>query len=251
MARFDDTTLGGKNVQFPQTRWTFVLKARDKDSPEYRENLDTLLSLYWKPVYHYIRIFWNMSREEAKDLTQEFFLSLLERESLEDVTPEKGKFRHFIKGALKNFLMNYKRDQKRIKRGGGKRNLSFDLDLPPEDALSIGISESPDRIFYQEWARTVMDRAVQRMEDHFKEKGKALYFRVFQIYYLEDRKDRPKYDDVGRDLNLSAFDVGNYLKASRKAFRTSLKEVISEYVDGKEAIEEEFQELMGVLIHGK
>jgi len=124
--------MGGPAAAFPSTRWTAILSARDSEDPAYRQNLEYLINHYWKPVYRYARVGWSKSNEDAKDLTQEFFLSLLARESLKDVGPEKGRFRSFLKAALKNFLMQDKRDagrQKRNRRTGhpasrerGRRN---------------------------------------------------------------------------------------------------------------------------------
>ena len=45
-----------------------------------------------------------MLQEEAQDLTQGFFLHLLEHKTLARADPLKGKFRSFLLGSLQNYL---------------------------------------------------------------------------------------------------------------------------------------------------
>ncbi len=73
-----DTTMGGARERFPQTRRSLVRDAGDSDPAVRRRALEALIASYWKPVYKCLRIQWRESNEDAKDLTQGFFTSLLE-----------------------------------------------------------------------------------------------------------------------------------------------------------------------------
>ena len=63
-----------------------------------------------------------------QDLTQEFFARLLEKNALAAASPERGRFRRFLLAAIKNFLANQRDRAHALKRGGGARTLSLDLE---------------------------------------------------------------------------------------------------------------------------
>lgn len=239
--------MGGQNSAFPTTCWSDILSAQNKESPESRDKLNYLISLYWKPAYVYICLEWKMKKEDAKDLTQEFFLSLLKRESLESVGPEKGRFRHFIKAALKNFMMTYKRDMNRLKRGGGAKLLSLNIDAVDIPARNCA---PPDEAFLNEWARTVIDISLQRLKSKLEAEGKGKHFHALSMLYFSAAPQQPSHDEIARTLGIGKFDVGNYVKAARSLFRQMIMEVIREYVQDDSAAEKEFEEIMKRVIYG-
>src|SRR5688572_2196319 len=117
-----DTTLGGSRDAFPETVWSrFVSGTQAVD-------LDGLFRFYWRPVYTFIRTASRSSVEDAKDLTQEFFGYLMEGDVLAAYRAERGRFRVFLKGVLRNFLSHDRRDRSRQKRGGGKVPFSLDVE---------------------------------------------------------------------------------------------------------------------------
>ena len=82
---------------FPgQTAWSAVLGAAARTSPDWERHFERLVQAYWGPVFWYLTRRWARSREDALDLTQEFFLRLCEKDSLEGAAPEKGRFRTFL-----------------------------------------------------------------------------------------------------------------------------------------------------------
>src|ERR1041385_5184948 len=90
---------------FATTRWTIVLTAGDKRAPQADAALEELCRTYWYPLYAYVRR-QGHSREDAQDLTQAFFARLLEKNCLEGISSDGGKFRSFLLVALKRFLAN-------------------------------------------------------------------------------------------------------------------------------------------------
>jgi RNA polymerase sigma-70 factor (ECF subfamily) len=237
----NDTSLGGDAVAFPSTRWTAILSAKDCREPAYRDNLNYLIKLYWKPVYRFIRVGWSKSNEDAKDTTQDFFASLIARDSLKDVSPEKGRFRSFLKAALKNFLMQQKRDAGRQKRGGGAQIMA--LDWNEVDVGDPG-GQTPEEAFDREWANSVLETSMARLKDALAKDGKSVYFELFQKFYF-GAGEQLSYDQMAAEHKISKFDVGNYLKAARAKFREVALALIAEYVSGDEEGEREFQDLFG------
>ena len=108
------------NERFTATHWSVVLAARDGDSIRARAALEVLCRTYWYPLYAFIRGS-GYSPPDAQDLTQGFFARLLAKDYLRVVEPEKGRFRAFLKMALKRFLAHEWERGRAEKRGGGRR----------------------------------------------------------------------------------------------------------------------------------
>src|SRR6202008_842150 len=87
-----DTNIGGASGRFPATHWSAVLAARSDDPAERSRALEAIAAAYWKPIYNYLRIRWGKSNEDAKDLTQDFFSKLVEKEYLGDFHPPQMSF---------------------------------------------------------------------------------------------------------------------------------------------------------------
>jgi len=107
-----------RGTSFTTTHWSVVLEAQG-ESPAAQEALEKLCHTYWWPLYGYVRR-QGYSPEEAQDLTQGFFASLLERKDLDAVRREKGRLRSYLLTSLKNFLAKAKRRELAIKRGEGR-----------------------------------------------------------------------------------------------------------------------------------
>src|SRR5258705_9901636 len=110
-------TLPGSS-QFPTTRWSLVVAAGDPHSTEARPALVSLCENYWYPLYAYLRRRCYPA-DQAQDLTQEFFIRVLEGRYLDRADPEKGRFRAFILTSLKFFLSDQADRDRAQKRGGG------------------------------------------------------------------------------------------------------------------------------------
>ena len=116
---------------FTATRWSMVLTAGHASSPEAQTALEELCRAYWPPLYAFVRR-QGHGPEEAQDLTQEFFLRLLQQEGLARVAPDKGRFRSFPLASLKNLLANEWHRGRTQKRGG--EAVHFSLDDPAGEA---------------------------------------------------------------------------------------------------------------------
>src|SRR5262245_63205291 len=117
-SRIGDNTPATR-LGFHTTHWTVVLAARQNDGVVAEEALGRLCSTYWYPLYAFVRR-QGSSPHEAEDLTQEFFCRFLERNSLNNVRPEAGKFRSFLLVCLKNFLANQRERALAQRRGSGR-----------------------------------------------------------------------------------------------------------------------------------
>jgi RNA polymerase sigma factor (sigma-70 family) len=238
-----DTALGGPSRGFPSTHWSILSSLRDREDPRWRERVEALARLYWKPIYRHIRISWRLSNEEAKDATQDFFCHILEGGFLDAIRASKGRFRAFVKACLENFLRQRARDAGRLKRGGGRAILSFagDDDAPPEPASPAA---SPEEALDLEWRRALMSEAVGRLKAAYEKEGRPKYFEVFRRLDLEAGPgERPKYRELAAELAIADSDVDNWLSHARKRLVDIVREIVAESVAAPEALEAEMKEL--------
>jgi len=231
-----DTQTGGTNREFQSTVWTRVLQAQEGS----REALNELLSVYWKPIYFFVRRS-GRKVEEAKDLTQSFITTLLEREFFNRVSKEKGKLRSFLLTSLSNFI---KDDYKRVsaqKRGGGRKILSLDfVQGETEYQLEPEAKESLADYFKQKWALSVLNQALVLLENESDPK-------IFSALKPYLSGGGPSYAATAELLGISETNVNNLIHRSRNRYRDLLKEVVAQSVDSSSSVEEELRELFDAL----
>jgi RNA polymerase sigma factor (sigma-70 family) len=240
-----ETQTGGEARSFPATSWTVVARLRDRSSAERRELLERLIADYWKPVYCLVRQSWARSNEDAKDLTQSFFLNeVVEGSLLERYDPDRGNFRSFLKGALAAFLRRSDRDAGRQKRGGDARVLRLDVgDADLSRLVPDAQALTPEQLFDRAWKRVVLDRAVRLLEKRMRSMGREPYFDVFRRYDLEGSDTGASYKSVGAALGLEPDTVKNYLTRAREEYMSAVREIVGEYVEDPEQVSRELDTL--------
>jgi len=147
----DDTRIGGHSDKFPATRWSAIVAARSDDFDERKRGFETIIATYWKPIYKYTRARWGKANEDAKDLTQEFFVRLMEKGFLDAYDPAKARLRTFLRTCVDGFVANQEKAARRIKRGGDVVIFSLDFDAAESE---LGLGEPP--------APGTMDAAAQQ-----------------------------------------------------------------------------------------
>src|SRR5438132_4461661 len=112
-------------AQFQTTRWGLVVAASGEHSEAAKEALQQLCAIYWYPIYAFVRR-QGQTVENAQDLTQEFFLKVLQENYFQVADPQRGRLRSFLLASLKNFLINEWEKARTAKRGGSHAMLSWD-----------------------------------------------------------------------------------------------------------------------------
>lgn len=235
----DVTSMGGSDLRFPPTQWSQVLSARAAETGQRTVAMEALVQRYWKPVYAFIRFEWSKDNEKAKDLTQAFLLSLIEREALDGVGPEKGRFRDFLKASLRNFLRKDHRDARRLKRGGGAARVPF------EEAEAVADpARSAEEAFDRTWRSEVLKRALDELRLVLTARGKGVYWEVLHSLVLADGAP-PTYAEVASRLGLTVSEVTNHLHAARKKLREVLKCVLMEGLSDPNDLDDEWRSVVG------
>jgi RNA polymerase sigma factor (sigma-70 family) len=236
-------TLAGPS-QFPTTRWTLVVAAGDPEQKEARSALVSLCENYWYPLYAYLRR-RGYPADEAQDLTQEFFIRVLEGRYLDRADPEKGRFRSFILTSLKFFVADEEDRDRAQKRGGGMVE-SLELSTGEERyQREPAHEETPERIFERRWALTMLDRVVERLRHEFIQHGRPDHFERLKVFLL-GQSDTP-YAALAREMSTSEGALKVAIHRLRKRYRELFRQEIADTVADPAEVEPELRFLAAVL----
>ncbi len=230
------------STSFPDTPWSQIRACQELDSA-LQERLDRLFRRYWRPVYTFIRHGWSDTADDAKDLTQAYFLGFLERDFLRHVQESKGSFRSFVRASLKNFLLNQKRARNaRKRRPDGLFSLDrlADAGFDPVDRAC----QDPAALFDLAWARAVVDAALERLRRLAAAKGWPARAELLARYELCDGK-RPSHAALAAALALDEGQVRHGLVWARKHFSRLLRVELREQVSSADELATELEELFG------
>jgi RNA polymerase sigma-70 factor (ECF subfamily) len=236
-------TLAGPS-DFPTTRWTLVAAAADPQRKEARSALVSLCENYWYPLYAYLRR-RGYPADEAQDLTQEFFIRVLEGRYLDRADPEKGHFRSFILTSLKFFVADEGDRDRAQKRGGGMvEPLEFSSGEDRYQREPVH-EETPERIFERRWALTMLDRVVERLRHEFIQHGRPEHFERLKVFLL-GQSDAP-YAMLAREMNTSEGALKVAIHRLRKRYRDLFRQEIADTVADPSEVESELRFLAAVL----
>jgi RNA polymerase sigma-70 factor (ECF subfamily) len=232
--------------RFVTTPWTEVLLAREQETPGAQEALANLCRLYWYPLYAHVRQ-KVLDPHDAEDLTQEFFRLLIEKNYLGAVDRQRGKFRSFLLVAVKRFLINAHKHATRLKRGGGQTLISLDLDAA-ESRLQAELASglSPDQIFEQRWARTVLDQVSSRLRQEYADSGKAAIFDALSKF-LTHESSFGDYSDIAAHLGMTASAVAVAVHRLRQRYRQLVRDAVRPTVADPAEIDAEVKHLIASL----
>lgn len=234
-----DTVLGGTGRGFPATHWSLILEGQEGNGAARARAWQSLAEGYWKPVFAYVQARWKKTREDAEDLTQDFFLWMMESDLLSRADFRKGRFRSFVQVSLRHFLCNVRDKDFARKRGAGRAALSIENGMTETIAV---VERTPEEAFDEAWRNEILAQGAVILERAYGEEGKEAYYFVFRDYYL-NRRAGTTYQVLAQRLGLSAGDVSNYLISARARYRQIVKDIVAQTVGTSEEWEREFSDL--------
>jgi len=224
-------------VLFPETSWTILAAATMNGDDDGRAALDALCREYWRPVAICIRK-RGAPADRVDDLTQDFFLQLMQKSFFRRADPVQGRFRTFMLSSLRHFLIDDVRRAATQKKGGHLTREEL-----TEDAAS---TEVEDTHFDQAWAELIFDRALERLAGEVTEKrGKEAWEQLRA--FLPGGDPTRKYEDAAPLLGMSEGGVKTDVFRLRKRFRDALRSEVGRTVDAPHEIDEELAYLRSAL----
>src|SRR5208282_1117249 len=218
-------------ASFHTTRWTIVMRAAQSQAQGGQSALAELCRLYWYPLYIFARRRGH-SPDDAQDLTQGFFLHVVEHRALTGVDRLKGKFRSFLLASFQNHLSDAGDRARRLKRGGDKEFVQLDAEeaeeryrLEPVEFLT------PEKIFDARGAMTVLGEALKQLRQEYATAGKISTFEALKAFLDPNNSIAPpSYDEVANRLHVTTGGVKTLIHRLRKRYTALLREEVGRTV---------------------
>jgi RNA polymerase sigma factor (sigma-70 family) len=226
-------------VEMPSTMWTLLSRAREGNAGE----LDSLLRQYRPPVLAFVRTLVR-DPEEAEDVTQEVFVTVLQDGILAKADRLKGKFRSLLLAVARHVISERWRARTALKRGGNQRPLSLDrADASGELPLRNQI-EAPaaDLEFDTLWVDNLIRIGMNRLREQSEKEGTSYFDALFAVV-----NDGAAYSEIAAKLGVSVHDVKNYVHQARLKLRRYLLQEIHSYSPSKDAAQVEIDYLLKLL----
>jgi DNA-directed RNA polymerase specialized sigma24 family protein len=234
-------------ASFHTTHWTIVVTAAQSQTRGGPAALAELCRLYWYPLYVFARGRGH-SPDDAQDLTQGFFLHLLEHRALARVDRLKGKFRSFLLASFQNYLSIEAHRARSLKRGGSCKFVTLDLERAESRYLQEpGGALTAEKIFDARWAMTLLGRAMTLLGEEYAAQGKTSTFELLKAF-LDLSKAPPPYEQAADALQVSVASVKTLIHRLRKRFASILREEVRRTVSDPAEVEGEIHALCDALI---
>ena len=236
---------------FATTHWSLVLAGANADIEEQkrRQALAELCRIYWRPAFSYI-CRRGYSPEDAQDLTQDFFVMILESDWLQRADESRGRFRSFLLKSLQNFLSHATERDRARKRGGGLTFISWDewtAKAASQMSIPAQVSDAlPERLFEWRWATTVVEKALQRLREECEARGRLRLFETLSAYLTTERGET-SYASLAASLGIAETVVKKQLHNLRQRYRWLLREEVSQTLENPADIDDEIRHLCAAL----
>ena len=242
------TNQGGRG-RFATTQWSLVLAAGQRGSDGAEEALARLCSVYWYPIFAFVRRQGHPA-DEAQDLTQGFFTRVIEKGDLGDADRSRGRFRSFLLTACQHFLSNERDRERALKRGGGRLPLSIDVAAAEgryERALAH--SETPERLYDRQWCLTLLGGVLGGVREDYEAAGKGRVFDRLKGFLTAD--EGGTRGEAARDLGMTEAAVKVAVHRLRRRYRDALRRRVADTVESADEVEDEIRYLLKTLGRSK
>ena len=226
-----------------------MLLSAQSHTPGSQAALAELCRIYWYPIYAFVRR-RGSGAEDAEDLTQGFFLHLLDHKALRQVSPAKGKFRSFLLASLQNYLSDQADSARCLKRGGNIDFLSLDM-RSAEDRYGLLQLDflTADKVFDARWAMTLLDEAMVQLSEEYAAQGKASMFETLKPFVDPiNSKAASSYEQVAETLRVGLGSVKKLIFRLRRRYASLLREEVARTVSDPAEVDQEIHALCEALV---
>ncbi len=208
--------------------------------------MEDLCQIYWFPVYAFIRRKGH-SPTDTEDLTQGFFVHLLESAFVKSADRDRGRFRSFLLKAVSNFLTADRRSQTAEKRGGGQTPLSLDFESGEHQYHQLASdSISADQLFERRWALTLLQNVTAMLRSEYEQRNHGTMFELLEPHINQDAAKVP-YAELCPQLSMSEDAIKQAARRMKLRYREILRNEIASTVDSVDEVDDELRQLMKIL----
>ncbi len=232
----------GRN--FPTTRWSVVLDVAQGSTGPHKA-LHELCELYWRPLYAFLRR-GGHSPADAEDTVQGFLTSLLEGPAIAGVQRDRGRFRAYLLGALRNYVGKERTRARALKRGGDQVRVPWTIDREDaESALEIPDDRTPEGAYAYAWAMEILARARTKLGERYRDEGRFDLFTALEPFL--GSAEAPAYRDIAATLEMTEANARVAVHRMRARFRGSLRDEVAETVATEAEIDDEIRAVIDAI----
>jgi RNA polymerase sigma factor (sigma-70 family) len=232
----------GGQLRFETTQWSLVSAAAQED--ERLGALESLYRSYCSPVYFFIRR-RGYSRQDAQDLTQDFFVHLVEKNAFRRADRNRGKFRTFLLAALEFFLLDATKRERTERRGGQTVMVFLDDEAAETQYRLVDPGLSAEQIFDTRWVGTLIENALARLQAEMSAAGKEELFK--QIWSFVAGGEDSSYAKVAERTGLSLAAAKAAIHRLRAQYREHLRAEIARTVTSFSDFDDEIRTLRSLV----
>jgi RNA polymerase sigma factor (sigma-70 family) len=230
--------------RFATTRWSLVARATCGDATAHAA-LGELCERYWEPIYAYIRR-TGKSPDDAADLTQGFIARLIDKADIAGADQNRGRFRSFLLGAVKHYILNESTRARAAKRGGTALHVELDYSTAEQHYVrDASTSENPETLFLRRWALRVLDDALRQLKARYESEGKLPLFVELSPHLSEDKA--APYAEIGKRLAMKENAVKVAAHRLRTRYRDTIRAAVADTLQSPEEIDDEIRFLIAAL----
>ena len=232
---------------FPETRWSLVVRAAGSDAVQARAALGELCRAYWEPLYRFARRA-GVDADAARDEVQGFLTSLIERRTLDHAQADRGRLRSYLLAAFRHYRSNLRRDERAQKRGGGDALVSIDVDDAESRLATEPVYEgdSPERSFERAWARQVLARGLEALEQQYRERDREGLFEALRGHLVGD-EDAVPYAELAERTGLGEGALKVAVHRLRRRYRDVLRAEVAQTLEDPARADDELRYLASIL----
>lgn len=163
----DDSSNG---ISVYGTRKSLLLRLKEGENEEsWRE----FHSIYGRLIFGY-SLHFNISYSEAEDIVQEVCIKVFRQILVFDYSPERGRFRGWLKTITRNTVIDYLRRKQRRQKVSLEFRQHVELQMEAEKAID-------DELWQQEWEKALYETALSRVRQRVDEDT----FGIFNLFVIE------------------------------------------------------------------
>jgi DNA-directed RNA polymerase specialized sigma24 family protein len=213
---------------FPRTRWTLVRRAVHGTPEEKAAAIAELCTVYYKPVYRFLKRALGLPDSEVAAVTQDFFFTLLEKKLLARLD-DQTSFRAYVQAVCR-----FKRKQWLDDLGRRRRAVSQSGRGEDGDGAAIDPAAEEDEVrrsIDREFKRWYIDAGLERTRVILERKGKRLHYELLLATLAYDGDRPPPRAELARRHRLSEHDVKNYVYEARRLLKGEIARLAEEASD--------------------
>jgi len=245
MATVHNRMVGADSL--PQSSWSVIRSTSDPLSPARQDRMTHLLTLYWRPVYRFVRASWGKAPEDCRQLAQDYFVAALETDLIATHGLQNGGFRRFVKQSLVTFLVEKYADSGKPRARPPRDVIAFNPAEAESPSLALDQKRfKPEEVFDRQWAREIAARSLERMQRELRDDGNEIVYRAWEALEVHPTSPQaPTPEAASRILGLPVPELMSHHETAQGLLGELLVESVADYVATRPEASQELRDLFG------